>query len=55
MQNQIVRGVKTSVQTGADGKTRVLYHSTVVVEFDHKKITLNTGGHSTATTKRRMN
>jgi len=45
----------TTVATGEDGKTRVTYHSTVVVAFDHNEVTLNTGGWETVTTKTRMN
>lgn len=44
----------TSIQT-IDGQTHVRYHSTNVVSFDAKNITLNTGGYYTHTTKTRMN
>lgn len=36
-------------------ETKMVYHKTVVAKFDHEKITLNSGGFQTATTKRRMN
>ena len=45
----------TTIATGEDGKTRVTYHSTIVVEFDNEIVTLNTGGWETVTTKTRMN
>ena len=35
--------------------TKVLYHGTIVTEFNNKNIKLNTGGWFTTTTKRRMN
>jgi hypothetical protein len=38
-----------------DGMTKLYYHSTPVVEFDEKKIRLNTGGWHSNTTKARMN
>ena len=38
-----------------NGTTRVQYHRTVVVEFNDEKITLNSGGWRTNTTKTRMN
>jgi len=44
----------TSVQT-KDGVTSVRYHSTDVVRFDSDKITLDSGGWRTNTTKNRMN
>lgn len=49
-----VRGRATSVQT-RNGETNVVYHNTTVVSFDADKITLNTGGWKTVTTKTRMN
>ena len=45
---------KTTVST-SDGVTRVTYHSTDVVTFDAEKITLDSGGWLTATTKKRIN
>ena len=35
--------------------TKVIFHNTVVVAFDTRKITLNNGGWYTPTTKKRMN
>lgn len=35
--------------------TRVTYHSTVVVQFDDRTVTLNSGGWRSLTTKTRMN
>ena len=52
-QHQIGK-VATSVFT-EDGLIKVVYHSTVVVAFNDRLITLNTGGWRTATTKTRMN
>jgi hypothetical protein len=46
--------VATTIST-SNGITRVCYHSTDVVSFDSKSITLQTGGWWTATTKTRMN
>jgi len=46
---------KTTVSTDTNGLTEVVYHSTPVVSFDSKKIILNTGGYTTATTRTRMN
>ena len=40
---------------GRDGKTLITYHSTVIVEFDDKTITLRTGGWDSVTTRRKMN
>lgn len=54
-QQQKVGTHRTTVATDASGVTRVTYHSTVVVEFDHKTIILRTCGYRTATTKTRMN
>jgi len=45
---------KTSVFT-EEGYTRVVYHSTCIVKFNHEEVILNSGGYSTATTKTRMN
>lgn len=38
-----------------NGSTVVTYHSTQVVSFNDRMINLRSGGHNTATTKRRMN
>jgi hypothetical protein len=54
-QLQTIGRTATTVHTDKDGITRVIYHSTPVVSFDDNKITLNTGGWSTNTTKTRMN
>jgi len=51
---QTVGRTATTIKT-ENGITQVTYHSTVVVEFNHEKITLNSGGWRTATTKTRMN
>ena len=53
-QTQICRGVATSI-VAKDGVTSVTYHNTVVVEWDAKTITLNSGGWKTVTTKTRIN
>lgn len=45
---------KTTIETRA-GKTRIVYHSTCIVEFDEKQIILRTGGWDTVTTRRKMN
>ncbi len=55
-QLQKVGKVSTAVFTDpADNHTKVVYHNTAVVSFDHESIELNTGGWETATTKTRMN
>jgi len=47
---------KTATSIAAsEGKTRITYHSTVVVAFDEHSVTLDSGGWRTATTKTRMN
>lgn len=47
---------KTAIYTDSDGATCVKYHNTVVAKRDvNGKITLNSGGWKTATTKVRMN
>ena len=38
-----------------DGTTKVVLHNTKIVEFSDKSISLNAGGWTTVTTKRRMN
>lgn len=53
-QQQKVGTVHTAVQR--DGEIiRVIYHSTAVVEVTPDRITLNSGGWRTNTTKTRMN
>lgn len=54
-QTQKVGKTATTISTGADGVTRVTYHSTDVVSFDEHFILLDTGGWRTYTTKIRMN
>ncbi len=49
-----VSGVATTIRTDTNG-THVRYHSTDVVSFNDKTITLRTGGWNTATTRLRMN
>jgi hypothetical protein len=49
-----ISGVATSIKT-VNGLTEIVYHSTPVVSFNDKVITLNTGGWFTNTTKTRMN
>ena len=56
-----IGGHKTTVQINkhnfAPGLnvTKVLYHGTIVTEFNNKNIKLNTGGEFSNTTKLRMN
>lgn len=45
----------TAVFADKDGKQKVVYHSTCIVEFDAESVTLNSGGYRTATTKKKMN
>lgn len=45
---------KTTIETH-NGMTRIVYHSTCIVEFNNDEITLRTGGYKTVTTKRKMN
>ena len=53
-QTQEVRGVATRiVRIGTT--IQIHYHGTIVVEFNHDTITLNSGGWQTQTTKTRMN
>ena len=54
MQTHTVRGTATTVQSG-NGSTNVVYHTTTVVSFNSERITLDTGGWRTNTTKTRMN
>jgi hypothetical protein len=53
-QTQKVGKVATSI-TRIDGNISVKYHQTEVVAVNNGKITLNTGGWWTVTTKARMN
>ena len=53
-QTQRVGTHKTSI-VQLEGLTSVVYHSTAVVQFNHDKIILNSGGWDTRTTKTRMN
>ena len=50
-----VSGRSTAVFTDDDGRTKCVYHSTPVAEFDQSRIYLNTGGWRSLTTKTRMN
>jgi hypothetical protein len=45
----------TTVYPDKTGETVVRYHATEVVRFSPDKVTLNSGGWKTATTKLRMN
>lgn len=45
---------KTSVFSEG-GRMKVVYHSTVIVEWNDFEIVLNTGGWDTVTTRRKMN
>ena len=45
----------TGTRVVNDDKNRVFYHGTEVVTFAGKHVTLNNGGHTTKTTKDRMN
>jgi hypothetical protein len=46
---------KTSIFKDVDGFTCVQYWSTIVVKFNGSKVTLNSGGHRSLTTKTRIN
>jgi len=47
---------KTGTQVYTDeNSTNVIYHGTRVVGFNYKRIVLDSGGHKTTTTKKRMN
>ena len=47
---------KRATTVVSEGKGHAcIYHQTKVVVWDDEKITLNSGGHMTATTKKRMN
>jgi hypothetical protein len=54
-QQHTIGTVATSVATGSDGVTRVIYHSTIVAAWNATTITLDSGGWRTATTKTRIN
>ncbi len=46
----------TNITTSADGKDIcVVYHSTCIVQFNDKTVTLRTGGWDSVTTRRKMN
>jgi len=45
----------TTVFTDTDGMTKVIFHQTAVVKWDHNFIVLDSGGWLTNTTKTRMN
>lgn len=51
--NQVGRHA-TTINTD-DNFTRIVYHNTQVVKFNHAKIVLNSNGWHTQTTKTRMN
>ena len=52
---QLQKVGKNNTQVTKDGdETRVILHGTTAVKWDAKKITLNTGGFYTHTTKTRM-
>lgn len=53
-QVQTVRGIATNVMC-TNGRISVRYHNTLVVDVTPRKITLDTGGWKTVTTKLRMN
>ncbi len=48
-------GYRAENLKGSNKAGRVFYHATPVVEWDARKITLNTDGWKTSTTKNRMN
>jgi hypothetical protein len=55
-QQHKVGSVHTAIQRSRDGVTRVVYHSTSVVEIaPDGSVTLDSGGWRTPTTKTRMN
>jgi len=55
MANQFKIGKGNTTVAATNGVTLVTFHQTVVVSFDQKIITLNSGGWLTATTKTRIN
>ena len=55
-QQHKVGSVHTAIQRSRDGITRIVYHSTSVVEIaPDGSVTLDSGGWRTSTTKTRMN
>ena len=55
-QQDKVGSVHTAIQRSRDGITRIVYHSTSVVEIaPDGSVTLDSGGWRTSTTKTRMN
>ena len=55
MAQQYTLGKTSTTVATNEGITRITYHRTVVVAFDGNKITLDSGGWYTNTTKTRMN
>lgn len=55
MANQFKIGKGNTTIVTKNGITNITFHSTVVVSFDDKTITLDSGGWLTKTTKDRMN
>ena len=51
----MIKAHKTAIFVDDDNFTKVIYHSTKVVEFNRDTIVLNSGGYRTKTTKDRMN
>ena len=51
----MIKAHKTAIFVDDDNFTKVIYHSTKVVEFNRDTIVLNSGGYETKTTKDRMN
>lgn len=45
----------TTITGDVDGFTRITYHKTVIIKYNHERIVLNSGGWKTSTTKTRMN
>ena len=54
-QQQRVGKTATKIKVNEQGETEIIYHSTAVVTFNDKTITLDDGGWATNTTKTRMN
>lgn len=46
---------RTTIAAGEPGETVITYVSTPIVKFDRDKVTLDSGGYRTVTTKRKMN
>jgi hypothetical protein len=57
LETALRRKKATNVSTGTNGRINVTLYSTVIVTIDREenRAILRTGGHKTATTKRRMN